>query len=87
MSETTIQFQVDEKIEQRAQEALAAIGLTLGDVVRQFVEQVADNRAPFQIGEPNAMTRAAMVRTRERAQQRMAARATSDADGDDVASD
>jgi DNA-damage-inducible protein J len=82
MSETTLHFQVDEKIEQRAQQALAAIGLTLDDAVRDFLEQVANNRAPFQFGVPNATTRAAMERTRERMRERAMARANSDVGGD-----
>jgi DNA-damage-inducible protein J len=86
MSETTLHLQVDEKIEQRAQQALAAIGLTLDDAVRDFLEQVANNRAPFQIEIPNATTREAMERTRERVRERAMARANSDA-GDDSAGD
>jgi antitoxin component of RelBE/YafQ-DinJ toxin-antitoxin module len=83
MSETTLHFQVGDKVEQQA---LAAIGLTLDDVVRDFLEQVANNQAPFQIGVFSATTRAAMQRTRERVRERAMARANSEA-GDDSAGD
>ncbi|WP_158924969.1 type II toxin-antitoxin system RelB/DinJ family antitoxin [Acidisphaera sp. S103] len=58
MSEALLSFRVDEQIERRAEAVFAAAGLTLADAVRAFLEDVANNRVPFDI--PNAETQAAL---------------------------
>jgi DNA-damage-inducible protein J len=56
----TVHIRVDEKVKEKATTALAAMGLSLSDVVRILLVRVAAEKAlPFDIKVPNSETRAA----------------------------
>jgi DNA-damage-inducible protein J len=57
----TVHILVDERVKEKATTALAAMGLSLSDVVRILLVRVAAEKAlPFDIKVPNSETRAAM---------------------------
>jgi len=57
----TVHIRVDEKVKQRATKALAAMGMSLSDVVRILLVRVAAEKAlPFEVRVPNRATRAAI---------------------------
>ncbi len=57
----TVHIRVDEKVKQQATKALAAMGMSLSDVVRILLVRVAAEKAlPFDVKVPNSETRAAM---------------------------
>lgn len=59
---TMVHVRVDEHIKAQAQEALAAMGLSVSEAVRVFLTRVvAEQRLPFELTVPNAATRAAMA--------------------------
>lgn len=63
---TTVHVRVDERVKARAQEALAAFGLSVSDAVRMFLIRVAiERRLPLAPEKPNAETRAAMAEADE----------------------
>jgi len=56
-----IHVRVDEDTKARANETLAAMGLSMSDAVRVFLTRVvAEQRLPFHLEVPNAATQAAM---------------------------
>jgi len=58
----TVHVRVDEKIKAKAAEALATMGLSVSDAVREFLTRVAaEQRLPYAPRIPNAETRAAMA--------------------------
>jgi DNA-damage-inducible protein J len=57
----TVHIRVDEKVKQQATKTLAAMGMSVSDVVRILLVRVAAEKAlPFDIKVPNRATRAAM---------------------------
>lgn len=60
-----VHVRVDENIKAQAQDALAAMGLTMADAVRILLHRVvADQAFPLELKVPNAATRAAMIEAR-----------------------
>jgi DNA-damage-inducible protein J len=57
----TVHIRVDEKVKEKATKALAAMGLSLSDVVRVLLVRVAAEKAlPFEVRVPNRATLAAI---------------------------
>jgi DNA-damage-inducible protein J len=57
-----VHVRIDEQIKEKANETLAAMGLSVSDAVRVFLMRVvAERRMPFAIEAPNAETLAAMA--------------------------
>jgi DNA-damage-inducible protein J len=57
----TVHIRVDEKVKERAIKTLAAMGMSLSDVVRILLVRVAAEKAlPFEVKVPNRATRAAI---------------------------
>lgn len=62
---TMLHVRVDEDIKTQANEALAAMGLSLSDAVRILLKRVVNDQAfPLELKVPNAETRAAMEEAR-----------------------
>ncbi len=62
---TMLHVRIDDRIKERATEALAEMGLSLSDGVRVFLTRVAAEQAlPFALKVPNAETRAAIEESR-----------------------
>lgn len=60
-----VHVRVDENIKAQAQDALAAMGLTMADAVRILLHRVvADQAFPLELKVPNDATRAAMIEAR-----------------------
>ena len=58
---TIVHVRVDEKVKERAAKALAAMGMSVSDVVRILLVRVAAEKAvPFELRIPNRKTKAAM---------------------------
>jgi len=58
---TILHASVDEDLKNEAAEILAAMGLTVSDLVRMTLSRVVQNKAlPFELDMPNAKTRAAI---------------------------
>jgi DNA-damage-inducible protein J len=58
---STVHIRVDDKVKQQATKALAAMGMSVSDVVRILLIRVAAEKAlPFDLKVPNRVTRAAM---------------------------
>jgi DNA-damage-inducible protein J len=56
-----VHVRVDEKVKTMATKTLAAMGLSVSDAVRVFLNRVAYEKAiPFDLREPNLETRAAI---------------------------
>lgn len=56
---------VDDHIREEAAQALEAVGLTVSDAVRLFLQRVATEQTfPLELKVPNASTRAAMEESR-----------------------
>lgn len=65
MNTTMLHVRVDGETKERAEVALAAMGLTVSDAVRVFLRRVAAEQAiPFPVKVPNPATRAAMEEAR-----------------------
>jgi DNA-damage-inducible protein J len=61
MATTMVHIRVDEKVKEDAAKALAAMGMSISDVVRILLVRVATEKAlPFQVRVPNAATVKAM---------------------------
>jgi DNA-damage-inducible protein J len=61
-SHSTVRARVDEQVKVRAAKILAERGLSVSDAIRLLLTRVAiDKELPFDIGVPNAQTRAAMA--------------------------
>ena len=61
-SDTYVRARIDTPTKTRAEEALAAMGLSVSDAIRLLMVRVADERRlPFEIKVPNAKTRKAMA--------------------------
>lgn len=84
---TMLHIRVDENVKEQAAQALAAMGLSIPDVVRAFLTQFAvDKQLPFSIRDaktPNAASRAAMAEGRELIKLHRARFASADALADD----
>ncbi len=66
---TTLYVRIDERVKTQATEVLAAMGLSVPDVVRALLTRVAaEKRLPFEERPPNAESRAAITEAREIAQ-------------------
>ena len=60
-----LRVRIDDDVRARAQEALAAMGLTMSDAVRLFLRRVAADQAfPFDVNVPNAVTQSAIGESR-----------------------
>ena len=52
---------LDSGVREKAEHALAAMGLSMADAVCLFIERVAlDQKMPFEVKQPSARTKAAM---------------------------
>lgn len=61
MTDTVIRSRIDPLIKLEAAELFRRLGLTLSDAIRIFLYQtVAEQRIPFSIKIPNAVTRSAL---------------------------
>jgi len=61
MTDCIIRSRIDPKIKAKAAQLFEHMGLTLSEAVRLFIYQsVAEERIPFSINVPNAVTRAAL---------------------------
>ena len=61
-SDTYVRARIDTPTKVRAEDALAAMGLSVSDAIRLLMVRVADERRlPFEIKVPNAKTRKAMA--------------------------
>lgn len=57
----TVHIRVDEKVKEKATKTLAAMGMSVSDVVRILLVRVAKEKAlPFEVRVPNRKTLAAM---------------------------
>ena len=61
-ADTYVRARIDTDTKKRAADSLAAMGLTISDAIRLLMVRVAnDRRLPFEVKEPNAMTREAIA--------------------------
>ena len=61
-ADTCVRARIDTDTEERAAEALQAMGLSISDVIRLLMLRIADERRlPFEIKVPNATTREAIA--------------------------
>ena len=61
-ADTYVRARIDSATEERAADALAAMGLSLSDAIRLLMLRVADERRlPFEVKAPNATTRKAIA--------------------------
>jgi len=57
MAGTMVHIRIDEKLKEKAGKALAAMGMSLSDAVRLLLVRVAaEQRLPFEVRVPNAVT-------------------------------
>ncbi len=57
-----VRARIDPDTKERAAEALEAMGLSISDAIRLFMQRIADDRClPFGIKVPNAVTHEAMI--------------------------
>jgi len=64
---TMLHIRVEEDIKVQANEALAAMGLSMSDAVRILLKRVVNDQAfPLELKVPNAATRAAIKESRVR---------------------
>jgi DNA-damage-inducible protein J len=62
MKETYVRARIDTSTKTRAEDALAAMGLSVSDAIRLLMLRVADEqRLPFDVKVPNSKTRKAMA--------------------------
>ena len=62
---TMVHVRLDDRMKERASDALERMGLTLSEAVRMFLSRVvADQAIPFSVKVPNATTVAAMEEAR-----------------------
>lgn len=62
IANTYVRARIDEATKARAAAALESMGLSISDAIRLLMLRVADeNRLPFEVKAPNAITRAAMT--------------------------
>ena len=62
---TMVHVRLDDRMKERASDALERMGLTLSEAVRMFLSRVvADQAIPFPVKVPNATTIAAMEEAR-----------------------
>jgi DNA-damage-inducible protein J len=62
LKETYVRARIDTATKARAEDALAAMGLSVSDAIRLLMLRVADEqRLPFDVKVPNAKTRKAMA--------------------------
>lgn len=68
---TMLHVRVDEEIKMQANEALAAMGLSVSDAVRILLKRVVNDQAfPLELKVPNTQTRAAIEEARAMAKAR-----------------
>lgn len=61
-TDTVVRARIDATTKKRASAALAAMGLSVSDAIRLLMLRIADEqRLPFDIRVPNAVTRRAMA--------------------------
>ena len=62
LKETYVRARIDTSTKARAEDALAAMGLSVSDAIRLFMLRIADEqRLPFDVKVPNTRTRKAMA--------------------------
>ena len=72
---TMLHVRVDDEIKTQANEALAAMGLSMSDAVRILLKRVVNDQAfPLELKVPNAQTRAAIEEARAMMMNERAAR-------------
>jgi DNA-damage-inducible protein J len=65
MADCVIRSRIDPLVKAKAIDLFEHMGLTLSEAIRIFIYQsVSENRIPFSINAPNAVTRAAMREVR-----------------------
>lgn len=80
-----LHVRVDDETKANATETLAALGMSVSEAVRLFLQRVvADQAFPLELKVPNAETRAAMEESRAMMAARRARFATADALFDDL---
>lgn len=80
-----LHVRVDDELKAQANEALAAMGLSVSDAVRILLKRVVSDQAfPLELKVPNAHTRAAMEEARATMKARAARFASADALLDDL---
>lgn len=80
-----LHVRVDDEIKAQANEALAAMGLSVSDAVRILLKRVVSDQAfPLELKVPNAATRAAMEEARAAMKARTARFTSADALLDDL---
>ena len=61
-ADTVVRARIDTATKERAAEALQAMGLSISDAIRLLMLRIADEqRLPFEVKVPNAVTRRAMA--------------------------
>ena len=76
---TMLHVRIDDEVKKQAKAALNAMGLSVSDAVRLFLNRVvADQAFPFELKVPNPQTRAAMQEAEEIVQAHSARFTTSD---------
>jgi len=82
---TMLHVRVDDEIKTQASAALAAMGLSVSDVVRILLNRVVNDQAfPLELKVPNSQTREAMEEARAMAKARTARFDSADALIDDI---
>jgi DNA-damage-inducible protein J len=82
---TMLPVRVGGEIKMQADDALAAMGLSVSDAVRILLKRVENDQAfPLELKVPNAQTRAAMEESRDMAKARTARSNSADALIDDL---
>lgn len=66
MTDCVIRSRIDSTIKEKATQLFEHMGLTLSEAIRLFIYQsVAEERIPFSINAPNAVTRAALEEAKQ----------------------
>ena len=61
-ADTYVRARIDTATKERANDALAAMGLSISDAIRLLMLRIADERRlPFEVKAPNATTRKAIL--------------------------
>ncbi|CFQ35457.1 MULTISPECIES: type II toxin-antitoxin system RelB/DinJ family antitoxin [Yersinia] len=76
---TMLHVRIDDDVKKQAAAALNAMGLSVSDAVRLFLNRIVTDQAfPFELKVPNSQTRAAMLEAEEIVRTRDARFTTSD---------
>ena len=66
VSDTVVHTRIDAQVKEQAAKVLAEMGLSISDAIRLRLVRVAAEKAlPFEVGKPNAETRAAIAELEE----------------------